>query len=177
WMRALREYRQISPPSLAQFVLGSWAGWIVSAVLAGLSVVVAWRGRLEPAISSAFMLATGFLIATTVLTLPSSIAVYDQILLLPAVLLVDPHRSLILLGWIVFCLLTLIALAAVAWEWIWSLGLLLLHWIVPSVIRTSGVLLLPFRTESSAPFAITALLCFVVFRQIRSESIKAALTP
>lgn len=174
WVRALREYGEISPPSLAQFVLGRWAGWIVSAVLAALSVVLAWRARLEPATSSAFTLATVFLIAATVLTLPSSIAVYDQVLLLPAVLWLHTHRSLILRGSIVFRLLALIAMAAVAWQWIWSLGLLLLQWVVPSVTRTSGALLLPFRTESSAPFAITALLCFAVFRQIHGESIKAA---
>lgn len=177
WMRALREYREISPPSLAQFVLGRWAGWIVSAVLAALSVVLAWRARLEPATSSAFTLATVFLIAATVLTLPSSIAVYDQVLLLPAVLWLHTQRSLILRGSLVFRVLTLIAMAAVAWQWIWSIGLLLLHWIVPSVTRTSGALLLPFRTESSAPFAITALLCFVVFRQIQSESTRAVHTP
>jgi hypothetical protein len=176
WMRALREYLEISPPSLAHFVLGRWAGWIVSAILAALSVVVAWRARLEPATSSAFTLATVFLLATTVLTLPSSIAVYDQVLLLPTVLWLHTHRSLILRGSTVFRLLTLIAMAAVAWQWIWSMGLLLLRWIVPSFTRPSGALLLPFRTESSAPFAITALLCFVVFQQLRSESIKAAQT-
>jgi len=168
WMRVVREYRHTSPPSLAEFVLGLWPGWIVSLGLAVLSIVFCWRARYESAMSGGFTFATVLLLATTVLTLPSSIAVYDQFLLLPAVLWLYTQRSFILRGSLVFRLLTLITMAAVSWQWFWSIGVVLLHWTAPSVTRTSTALLLPLRTESSVPFAITALLCFVAFHEMKN---------
>src|SRR5262249_53238923 len=116
------------------------------------------------------------LLATTVLTLPSSIAVYDQFLLLPAALWLYTQRSLILRGSLVFRLLTLITVAAVSWQWSWSVALLLVHWIAPSVTRTPTAPLRRFRTESCVPFAIAALLCFVSFQEIRNWKIKNAPT-
>jgi hypothetical protein len=169
WMHSLREYRQISPAPLAEFVLGSFAGWIVSAILLVLSVVTCWRARCESATSQAFALATTLLLATTVLLLPSTIAIYDQFLLLPAALWLYTNRSLILRGSMVFRMLTLITVAAVAWQWFWSLALILIHWMAPSLARGPAILLLPFRTAASTPFAITAMLCFVAYQKIRTQ--------
>jgi hypothetical protein len=170
WMRAVREYRQISPPSLAQFLLGRSAGLIVSLALAALSLVICWRARHESATSAGFTLATTLMLATTVLTLPSSIAVYDQFLLLPGALWLYTQRSIILRGSLVFRLLTLITMAAVSWQWFWSIGRDLLYRFAP-LTRASAAVLLPFRTESSVPFAITALLCSVAFQEIRKRRI------
>ncbi|HZS98686.1 MAG TPA: glycosyltransferase 87 family protein [Terriglobales bacterium] len=174
WMHALHEYRQISPAPLAQFVLGSFAGWIVSAILVGLSLLVCWRARCESAASPAFALATTLLLATTVLTLPSTIAIYDQFLLLPGALWLYTNRSLILRGSLVFRILTLITMAAVAWQWFWSIALVLIHWMGPWLPRGPAILLLPFRTAASTPFAITAMLCFVAFQKIRTQPGNAA---
>jgi hypothetical protein len=174
WMHALRDYRQISPAPLAQFVLGRFVGWIVSAILIALSLVVCWRARFETAASEAFALATTLLLATTVLILPSTIAIYDQVLLLPGALWLYTHRSLILRGSLVFRMLTLITMAAVSWQWFWSIGLILIHWTAPSLARGAATLLLPFRTAASTPFAITALLCSVAFQKIWTQSGNAA---
>ena len=174
WMHALREYRQISPPPLAQFVLGRFAGWIVSVILVALSLVVCWRAQSESAPSEAFTLATTLLLATTVLIFPSTIAVYDQFLLLPGALWLYTHRSLILRGSLVFRMLTLITMSAVAWPWFWSFALILIHWMAPVLVRGPATLLLPFRAAASTPFAITALLCFVAFQKIRTQASSAA---
>jgi hypothetical protein len=174
WMHALREYRQISPAPLAQFVLGRLAGGMVSAILVALSLVTCWRARRESATSQAFALTTTLLLATTVLTLPSTIAIYDQFLLLPAALWLYTNRSLILRGSLVFRLLTLITMAAVGWQWFWSIALILIHWMAPSLAHGPAILLLPFRTAASTPFAITAMLCFVAFQKIRTQPSHAA---
>jgi len=169
WTHALREYRQISPPPLAQFVLGRVAGWIVSVILLALSLFLCWRVRFESPASEKFTLATTLLLATTVLVLPSTIAIYDQFLLLPGALWLYTDRSLILRASLMLRLLTLITMVAVSWQWFWSIGLILIHWIAPSLARGPAILLLPFRTAASTPFAITALLCFVAFEKIRSS--------
>ena len=66
-------------------------------------------------------------------------------------------------------MLTLITMAAVAWQWFWSIALILIHWMAPSLARGPAILLLPFRTAASTPFAITAMLCFVAFQKIRTQ--------
>jgi hypothetical protein len=71
-------------------------------------------------------------------------------------------------------MLTLITMAAVAWQWFWSFILVLIHWMTPSLARGPAILLLPFRTAASTPFAITALLCFVAFQKIRTQAGHAA---
>ncbi len=166
----LREYRQLSPAPLALFVLGRVAGWIVSTIL-----VASIPGRLLARATrvghfEAFALATTLLLATTVLILPSTIAIYDQFLLLPGALWLYTHRSLILRGSLMFRMLTLITMAAVSWQWFWSIGLILIYWMAPSLARGTAILLMPFRTAASTPFAITALLCFVAFQRIRTEA-------
>jgi hypothetical protein len=173
-MHALREYRQISPPPLAQFVLGCFAGWMVAVILVALSLVLCWRTRFESVASEGFSMATTLLLATSVLTLPSTIAIYDQFLLLPGALWLYTNRSLILRGSLVFRMLTLITMAAVAWQWFWSIVLILIHWMAPSLARGPAILLLPFRTAASTPFAITAMLCFVAFQKIRTQPGNAA---
>ncbi len=96
WMHALREYRQISPPPLAQFVLGRYPGIGLSLFLVALSGALCWRKRAEPAKSEGFALATVFVLATTAVVFPSTIAVYDQFLLLPAALWLYTRRDRIL---------------------------------------------------------------------------------
>jgi Glycosyltransferase family 87 len=170
WLHALREYRQISPPTLTQFVLGRLLGLAVSLFLLTMSVLLCWRERHNTAGSEGFTLATTFLLASTALILPSTIAIYDQFLLLPGVLWLYTHRDRVLRGSWVFRLLTVTTMAAVSWQWFSSSGLVLLHWISPAFVRTSAALLLPFRTAASVPFACTALFCFVAVQELRRNA-------
>ncbi|HST10185.1 MAG TPA: glycosyltransferase family 87 protein [Terriglobales bacterium] len=167
WMHALREYRQLSPLPLAQFVLGRYLGIVASLGLLLLSLAVCWRERRQPPDSEGFTLATTLLLAVTVLTLPSTIAVYDQFLLLPAVLWLYTYRERILRGSRALRLLTVITIAAVSWQWIAAGALVALHWLSPSATRTPASLLLPYRTAASVPFAITALISFLAMQKLR----------
>jgi hypothetical protein len=135
-----------------------------------MSGLLCWRERQNAAGSESFTLTTTFLLTGTALILPSTIAIYDQFLLLPGVLWLYTHRDRVLRGSWVFRLLTVTTMAAGAWQWFSSSGLVLLHWISPAFVRTSAVLLLPFRTAASVPFACTALLCFVVLQELRHRN-------
>jgi Glycosyltransferase family 87 len=170
WLRTLREYLQISPPPLAQFVLGRYPGIVVALALLTVSLRLCWRARHEDAHSERFAFATSFLLAATVLVLTSAIAIYDQFLLLPGALWVYTHRDRILRGSLAFRLLTLITMAAVSWPWFSAIGLILLHQVSPAIAHTPAALLLPLRTEASIPFAFTGLLCFVAFRELRPQA-------
>ncbi|MGC2193896.1 MAG: glycosyltransferase family 87 protein [Terriglobales bacterium] len=167
WMHALREYRQISPPPLAQFVLSRYPGIGLSLFLLALSAALCWRKRHEPAQSEGFALATVFLLATTAIIFPSTIAVYDQFLLLPAALWLYTRRHRILSASRPLRALALLALGTLAWQWISACALVLTHWLFPAAAHK--LLLMPLRTAASLPFAFAALLGFVVFREMKDE--------
>jgi hypothetical protein len=169
WMHILREYRQISPPPLAQFVSGKVAGRLISLFLIGLSGWICWRSRRAEAKSESFLLCTVFVLATTALVLPSTIAVYDQFLLLPGVLWLCARRHLILRASLPVRLLALLAIGVLAWYWLAACGLVMARLIVPAVAHPPSLLLLPLRTAASIPFAILALLCFVAVRELGSK--------
>jgi hypothetical protein len=169
WMHALHEYRQLSPAPLAQFVLGRYPGIALSLALLVLALALCWHERRQSANSEGFALATTLLLAVTVLILPSTIAIYDQFLLLPGVLWLYTYRVRILRGSRALRLLAVITLAAVSWQWIAASLLVVLHWISPTATRTSASLLLPYRTAASVPFAIVALIAFLALQRPRDQ--------
>ena len=170
WMHMLGEYGRISPPPLAQFVLGRPAGDIVALFLLAMSLQLCWRERRQPATSQRFVLATAFILATTAVVLPSTIAIYDQFLLLPGVLFLCTHYDRVLRASVAVRVLALVAIGALAWQWICACGVALAHWVSPSLIHSSSALLLPMRTAASVPFAFMSLLCFVALQEIRTKS-------
>jgi hypothetical protein len=172
WMYPLRLYRQLSPQPLSQFVLGRYPGIVVSVILLALSLRLCWLARHEAAHSERFTLATSFLLATTVLVLPSAIAVYDHFLLLPGALWLYTQRDRILRGSLTFRLLTLMTMAAVSWQWFSSVGVVVLHQVAPAIAETPAALLLPLRTEASVPFALTAMLCFIALQELKPQTSK-----
>ena len=115
------------------------------------------------------MLCTVFVLATTAVVLPSTIAVYDQFLLLPAVLWLCERRDLILRGSFAVRVLALLAIGTVTWQWLAACGLVLTRLIVPASVHSPKLLLLPLRTAASVPFAIVALLCFTTLRRMRND--------
>jgi hypothetical protein len=170
WMQTLQEYRRISPPPLAPFVLGRFAGNLVSIFLLILALYLCWRERRQPASSQGFLLATTLILATTALILPSTIAIYDQFLMLPGVFFLCTRYDKILRASVPVRVLALIALGALIWQWLCACGVALAHWVSPSLIHSSTALLLPLRTAASVPFAFMALLCFVALQEIRNRT-------
>lgn len=170
WTQALGEYRLISPPPLAQFVLGRVAGMVLSVFLLALSTRLCWRERRQPAASTAFALATSFVLATTVLVLPSAIAIYDQVLLLPAALWLYTRRDRILGASLPVRLLALCAVGALAWQWFSAGALVLARLVSPAVAHMPNFLSVPLRTAASVPFAFVALLALVAVQEMKPVS-------
>lgn len=170
WMHALREYRQISPPALGQFVLGRVLGGLVSLALLLMSARLCWLARRQPAASPSFAVATVFVLMTTVVVLPSTIAVYDQCLLLPVGIWLYAHRARILNGSLPLRFVGGSAVAALAWHWLSACGVVLVRFLWPSLAHAPQLLLLPLRTAASVPFALLALLYLITVLEIKDQS-------
>lgn len=170
WTHALHEYRLLSPPPLAQFVLGRGAGMVLSLLLLALSMRLCWSQRRQPVASMGFALATSFVLATTVLVLPSTIAIYDQVLLLPAALWLYTHRDRILGASLPLRVLALFAVGALAWQWFSACALVFAQLLSPAVAHMPNFLLLPLRTAASVPFAFVALLSLVAVQEMRKPT-------
>jgi hypothetical protein len=171
WWRMLSEYRRVSPPPLAEFVLGRAAGDALSLFLIALAAWLCWKKRREPANSEGFVLCTVFVLGITALVLPSTIAVYDQFLLLPAALWLCIHPMRILRGSLPLRVLALMAIGALGWQWLTALGVAFASIVLPAVAHSPKLLLLPLRTAASVPFALVALLCFEVVQEIRTNTV------
>jgi hypothetical protein len=169
WWHNLPVYRQYTPPPLAELVLGRVLGRLLALAMLGLAALAAVRWRRATADSPNFQLMSGFVLLVTVIVLSSAIAVYDQILLLPALLWLYSHREGILRANRPVRVVTLLMLAALFWPWITATTITiaspLLSW-----VRSSRAILLPLITAASFPFAVLSLMVFFVSKTIRGET-------
>lgn len=167
WTRtvlAARHYTQ--PPVLAE-VLTSFLGPRLAApttlaLTAGfilIAVVVAWRNRTAPASSRAFWITLSLLLTITTVTILRGLAIYDHLILLPAILLVIRHRSELTNTRPVPRMLLMIGALVLFWPWISAFALILLRpWLASSTFNSSAILSLPLRNAASLPFMVLVLL-------------------
>ena len=158
WMHSVHEYRRICPPPLAEFVLGREIGISVSVLLVVLTAFVCVRTLRTKPDSEAFLLTCILVIAVTVVVLPSTVAVYDQFLLFPAVVWLCTRR-VAFRGRLPVRVLAGVTAAALLWPWIGASGLFVVALAAPAIVHQPNVLLLPLRTAASVPFGLVALIC------------------
>src|SRR5512146_2880155 len=157
FLAALTAYRQYTGGvSILQTLLTPVGGMIVTAGLLIALALMAWRLRLAPAGSSAFSLLLALALAITVLVIPTW-APYNQLLMLPAlILLLRDWRRLIRLGRLPRLLYLLVA-ALVVWPWLATLYLSAAWYFQPAPVAQRGWTL-PLYTSLLIPFGIMALL-------------------
>jgi hypothetical protein len=163
WIHALLEYRQYNLPPLSQFAFGNIAGTLLSGALIVIAGVFAFRNRHEKANSPAFTITFAFLLTVTVPTIPSSIAVYDQILLIPAILWLISHKGKVVNGSVPLRTLGFAAAAVLCWQWVAAFALTLGSFAFPE-IRGTRLVMLPLRMAASFPFAVVALWLFLMWK-------------
>jgi hypothetical protein len=115
-----------------------------------------------------FHLLSTFILLVTVVVLSSSIAVYDQILLLPALFWLYCHREGILRASRPVRIVALLMLGALFWPWTSATAIAFASPFLSSA-RSREAVLLPQATVSSLPFAVLSLMAFFVATAIRSE--------
>ena len=158
WVRTIIAYRTYTLPPLPQYLFGPIVGRLISLGLIAAAVWLAWRFRHVEAISRESSYVVAALLSVTVVVFPSADAVYDHVLLIPAVLVLlqsapqNTTRSVV--AEIVGCL----AVLAIVWPLVSASTIVMWNWLNPGAGQTEFLSLLPIRTASSIPFVLVALL-------------------
>lgn len=167
WVGILFDYRNYSSPMLVIDLLGPKFGPIfgpaLMAVFIGLGMFVAWRVRLCSFISTEFWLAIALLLSVTAVAILPGQAVYDQIVLLPGIILVlQLWRSLASTRRAIRWLMA-VATGALFWQWIAALGLASIRPLISSTkFYSVEIFTLPIRMAELFPFALLALLVVLI---------------
>jgi len=166
WWHQLPSYRQFDTPPLVELLFGKRIGGVLGLAALCLAGIAAFRWRRLPADSSSFSLLFAFLLAVGVVFISSSIAVYDQFLLVSGVLILCRDRGsasssrtlrfAILILSIAFC-----------WPWVVAPLVYLAHLIAPSVV-SQQITLLPLMTAASFPLLLLIALSLLVLSQLRA---------
>jgi len=157
FLAAMAAYRHYTGGvSILAALLTPLGGLIVTAALLLALVVLGWRLGHAPAASSPFNLMLSLVLAVTVVIIPTW-APYNQLLLLPAlILLVRDWRRLVRFGRL-SRLLYLLVVALVVWPWLATLYLSGAWFFQPAVMVQRGWTL-PLYTSMLIPFGVMALL-------------------
>ena len=170
WMQtvlAARHYTQ--PPVLAE-VLTSLLGphragpatLILTAVFIAIASLLAWRNRTAAANSLTFWITLSLLLTITTITILRGLAIYDHLIMLPAILLLFRDRNELAEAGPVPRILLLVAALLLFWPWLSAFALLVLRpWLAPSIFNSNAILSLPLRNAASLPFAVLVLLMWM----------------
>ena len=157
WFRTMVAYRTYTFPPLATYLLGPFAGKVIAFVLITTTVWLSWRfRRFEPG-SREFSHLVAATLAVTVVVFPSADAVYDHVLLLPAVLILLQPAPVVTSRSLIAKALAILTVAAVVWPWLSASAIVALGWWRTDIARSEFFSLLPIRTAASLPFALIAL--------------------
>lgn len=157
FLTALAAYRRYTGGvSALSMLLTPLGGTIASACLLLGLALLGWKLRRAPAKSPAFGLMLALILAATVVVIPTW-APYNQLLLLPAViLLIRDWRQLSRLGSLARLLYLAVA-ALIAWPWVATLYLSASWFLEPAATVERGWTL-PLYTSMLIPFCVMVLM-------------------
>ncbi|MGH9497328.1 MAG: hypothetical protein ACRD3B_20190, partial [Candidatus Sulfotelmatobacter sp.] len=170
WLHTVLAYRHYTRPPLVTEVVTSWLGprltepitLVLTAASIAIAAGLAWRGRRAEPDSFQFWMTLSLLVSiTTIVILPGQ-AVYDHLILLPAILLLVRHRRSLMTSRPASRVLLVVGAFVLFWPWIAAFGLLTLRpLLAPATFDATAVFSLPIRTAASLPFATLALLAWL----------------
>jgi len=166
WVHGILVYRDYTRPPLVSEVITRPLGpqfcgpatFILTTASLVIALILIRKNRRAPIQSFEFWFTFTVLLALSVITILPGQAVYDHLVLVPAIFLLIRDRHRFLSSGRVSQLLFTIGAAALFWPWIAALGLTLLSCFAPKIPSSAAVLSLPLRTTASLPFAVLALL-------------------
>jgi len=164
---AARHYTQ--PPVLTELLtaflgphLAAPATMVLTTAFIVIAVIVAWRNRTAPANSRAFWIALSLLLTIATIVILRGLAIYDHLIMLPAILLLIRHRSELANAGPAPRFLLPIGALVLFWPWIAAFALTLLRpWLAESVFNSSTILSLPLRNAASLPLMVLVLLVWM----------------
>jgi Glycosyltransferase family 87 len=142
--------------SLLDVLTGALAGKALAALLIVVLAVLAYRSRQDSSSSTAFIATFATTLAVTIVVIPT-FAPYNQLLLLPAVLIVVRDRQILLSSTGLVRSIVAVLAAVVVWPWIASITLLLAAIVLPST-NLQKYWAVPLYTSLAIPPAVLLLL-------------------
>jgi hypothetical protein len=165
----LRAYKQYTyGHSLLDVWFSPRIGPLVGAALAVVVFILCWRCRANPAKSTQFLLASGLVLAATLVVVPT-LAPHTQLLLLPGFLLLLRYRHSIWQFSRTARLLFVAAWVLLAWGWIAAFGLSIAA-IWMSDAKLVRFWMLPLYTSPLLPLGLLAILGFILWRKPALET-------
>ena len=159
---AYLQYTQAVP--VLEAVLPYPWGRLLVVLFAGTVAVVCFQPRKEPENTDAFRSSICLVMALTVLTVPT-FSLYNQALLLPAILLIARDRRMIWGRNLVSRVLLLVVATLLAWPWFWCTALAALSFVLPreSIERAWAT---PLLTVPQIPLGVAALMLVHHYKKI-----------
>jgi Glycosyltransferase family 87 len=157
FLQAVREYRNYTDAVsvLDKLVPAPW-GWLPRIVAAAATVHLCWKNRRFTEAAPAFSATAALVLAVTVIVIPSY-ALYNQVMLLPALLLLVRERHRIWSRNLLSSVLLSVVAVLLVWPWLASIVLAALSFVLPLelVERAWAV---PGWTVLSLPVGVAALM-------------------
>ncbi len=155
--RAIHEYwHYTASASVMDNLFGAPWSWVFELLACVAVMGVCWRERRQAANTDSFAFTVGLVLATTILVVPTC-ANYNQVLVIPALLVLASERRAIWHRSIANRVLFAITTGLVFWPWISSTALAGLSFVLPqqTVERAWAV---PFWTVIQIPVGVAALM-------------------
>ena len=155
--QAVREYQNYTGEmSVVDNVIGAPWSWALGLLALAAMMGACWRERRQAANTGGFAFTLSLVLATTILLVPTR-APYNQVLLIPAVLVLLKERRAIWQRNIANRVLLAITTGLIVWPWISSLALAGLSFVLPPETVERGWAI-PFWTTLQIPMGVTALM-------------------
>jgi hypothetical protein len=166
-MAAYRQYtgRQVS---ILAILTTPILGLFFSALVLLMLAVTCWRARHVPSSDPAFALICSLVLSVTLAVIPMT-SLYNQILLLPAVLLLCRHAALLWRKDPLTPLLCMTAGAAMAWPWLAALALSLASLFTPAELAEK-YWSAPLWTGMTIPLGVLLLLARLFALSLRNPN-------
>jgi hypothetical protein len=168
FLRAVVAYRQYThAASLLDGLTNAKYGPVLAAGFVLTTAAVCWRLRHESEQSPRFVLVFALVLAVTLVIIPT-VSTYNQVLLLPGVLILIRHARHLWSRNTLERFVWIFAAATILWPWAAALGLTIASFILPAA-RVQQAWALPFYTSIAIPFAVLGLLIQYAFQILPSK--------
>jgi hypothetical protein len=156
--QAVREYRHYTDAVsvLDTLVPAPW-GWLPRMAAAAVTVHIGWKNRRLAEDTPAFAATVSLVLAVTIIIIPSY-ALYNQVMLLPALLMLVREQHPIWHGGRLLRVLLGLAAILVLWPWLTSLGLACLSFVPPLQLVARAWAIVPYMTALLLPAGVAGLM-------------------
>ncbi|HEY4387583.1 MAG TPA: hypothetical protein VGN34_24260, partial [Ktedonobacteraceae bacterium] len=158
-LAAYRQYTGNSESIVSMFSSPGWGIALTILIVLGLGIAC-WRGRREVADTPLFALTSSLVLATTLVIIPTT-ALYNQVLLMPAIFLLVQRRRSFLTGHPALRLAAVTAALALFWPWLTAMPLACASLVLPAA-SVQKAWTLPLWTTFAIPPLIAVLLASLV---------------